>query len=134
MYTAADVHGAMGCDQGSFTLVWQRHQLLSGSLPNGRMSRVSLQLEARSRTFHFVCIYILNYKFMSKYIETLFFGINTFHHSVLCELRVRPSFCVNKKITPQLHDINTFLHNALCKLSGRTSYCLIKKSHTTTIA
>ena len=41
---AADVHGAMGCDQKSFTVVRRRHQLLSGSLPNGRLSRFSRRL------------------------------------------------------------------------------------------
>ena len=30
------VHGSMGCHQESFTGVWRLHQLLSGSLPNGR--------------------------------------------------------------------------------------------------
>ena len=33
-----------GRDQESFTLVWWWHQLLSGSLANGRLSRVSLRL------------------------------------------------------------------------------------------
>ena len=39
-YAAADVHGAMGCDQKSFTstLVRRWHQPLSGSLPNSRVS------------------------------------------------------------------------------------------------
>ena len=44
---ATNVHAAvhsMGCDQESFTLVWRWHQLLSGSLPNGRVSRVSRRL------------------------------------------------------------------------------------------
>ena len=31
------VHGFMCCDQESFTLVWRQHQLLSGSLHNGRL-------------------------------------------------------------------------------------------------
>ena len=37
-YAAANAHGAMGCDQkSSIILVWRLHQLLSGSLPNGRL-------------------------------------------------------------------------------------------------
>ena len=43
-YAAADVHGAMGCGQKSFTLVWRWQQLLSGSQPNGCLSQVSCQL------------------------------------------------------------------------------------------
>ena len=37
----------------SFTLVWRWHQLLSGSLPNGRLSQVPRRLSAWSRTSHF---------------------------------------------------------------------------------
>ena len=37
------VHGAMGCDQESFKLVWRCHQLLSGFLAKGQLPRVSLQ-------------------------------------------------------------------------------------------
>ena len=40
----ANIHGVMGCDQKSFTLVWLWHQLLSGSLPNGNLSWVSCRL------------------------------------------------------------------------------------------
>ena len=47
------VHWSIGCDQESFTLVWRWHKLLSRSLPNSRLSRVSHRLLARSRTFHF---------------------------------------------------------------------------------
>ena len=43
-YAAADVHGAMGCDQKSFTLVRRWHQFLSGSLPNGCLYQVSHRL------------------------------------------------------------------------------------------
>ena len=32
------VHGSMGCDQVCFTLVWKWQELLSDSLPNGRLS------------------------------------------------------------------------------------------------
>ena len=38
-------------NQKSFKLVWRWHQLLSGFLPNGRLSRVSRRLSARSATF-----------------------------------------------------------------------------------
>ena len=38
------VHGSMGCDQESFSLVWLWHQPLFGSLPNGHLSQVSCQL------------------------------------------------------------------------------------------
>ena len=38
------VRGAMGCDQGRFTLVWWWHQLLSGSLHNILLSRLSRRL------------------------------------------------------------------------------------------
>ena len=41
---AADVHGGMDYNHKSFTLVLQWHQLLSGSLPNGHLSRVSCRL------------------------------------------------------------------------------------------
>jgi hypothetical protein len=37
------VHGAMGCDQKSFKLVWWCHQVLSGFLANGYLPRVSRQ-------------------------------------------------------------------------------------------
>ena len=37
------VHGAMGCSQKSFKLVWRCHQLLSGFLAKGHLSRVSCQ-------------------------------------------------------------------------------------------
>ena len=33
------VHASMGCDQEGYTLVWGWHQLPSGSLPNGRLSK-----------------------------------------------------------------------------------------------
>ena len=46
-YAAADVHGAMACDQKTFTLVWSWLQLLSGSLPKDSLSRVSRWLKAR---------------------------------------------------------------------------------------
>ena len=39
-YAVAEINGAMGSDQRSFTLVWRWHQLLSVSLSNGCMSRV----------------------------------------------------------------------------------------------
>ena len=35
------VHGAMGYKQKSFKLVWRCHQLLTGSLANGHLPRVS---------------------------------------------------------------------------------------------
>ena len=35
----AHVHGSMGCDQESFPLVWQWHQLLSRSQCNGLLSK-----------------------------------------------------------------------------------------------
>ena len=35
------VHGAMGCGQENFQLVWRCHQLLSGFLAKGHFSRVS---------------------------------------------------------------------------------------------
>ena len=37
------VHGAMGCSQKSFKLVWRCHQLLSGFLAKGHYPRVSRQ-------------------------------------------------------------------------------------------
>ena len=37
------VHGAMGCGQKSFKLVWRCHQLLSGFLAKGHLPRVSRQ-------------------------------------------------------------------------------------------
>ena len=49
---AAQSMDPWGYDQESFTGVWRWHQLLSGSLPNGRLSRVSHRLQARQRTFH----------------------------------------------------------------------------------
>ena len=47
-----------------------RHQLLSGSLPYGHLSRVSHQLQARSRTFYLAYIYtyaIFANRFLNKY-------------------------------------------------------------------
>ena len=44
-YAAVDVHGAMGCEQTNFTLVWRWHQLPSGFLPSGRLFRVSRRLD-----------------------------------------------------------------------------------------
>ena len=38
------VHGPVGYDQESFTLMWRWYQLLSGSIPNGRLSWVSRRL------------------------------------------------------------------------------------------
>ena len=35
------VHGAMGCDQNSFKLEFQYHQLFSGFLVKGHLSRLS---------------------------------------------------------------------------------------------
>ena len=54
LYASTDAHGVMGCDEESFIIliVWQWHQLLSGSLPNGRLSQVSCWLLVRPRTFH----------------------------------------------------------------------------------
>ena len=37
------VHGAMGCGQKNFQLVWRCHQLLSGFLAKGHLPRVSRQ-------------------------------------------------------------------------------------------
>ena len=37
------VHGAMGCGQKNFQLVWRSHQLLSGFLAKGHLPRVSRQ-------------------------------------------------------------------------------------------
>jgi len=36
-------HGAIGCGQETFTLVWWFHQLLSGFLVKGNLPRVSRQ-------------------------------------------------------------------------------------------
>ena len=41
--TTAPVHGAMGCSQSSFMLVWRYHQLMSGFLANDHLPRVSRQ-------------------------------------------------------------------------------------------
>ena len=38
------VYGSTGCDNKSFTLVCRWHQLLPGSLPNGRLPRVTCRL------------------------------------------------------------------------------------------
>ena len=45
-YAAANVYGAMGCDQKNFIIlvVWRWHQLLSKSLPNCCLSWVSCRL------------------------------------------------------------------------------------------
>ena len=45
-YDAADAHGSMGCNPKSFTttVVWQWHQPLSSSLPNGHLSWVSCRI------------------------------------------------------------------------------------------
>ena len=45
-HAAANPHGTMGCDQKSFIILvmWWGHQLLSRSLPNGHLSRVSQRL------------------------------------------------------------------------------------------
>ena len=40
---SAAVHGAMGCGQKSFKLVWLCQQLLSGFLAKGHLPRVSRQ-------------------------------------------------------------------------------------------
>ena len=50
------VHGAMGYDEESFIIVWWWHQLLSRSLPNGRLSRVLSWLQPRPRTFHLALV------------------------------------------------------------------------------
>ena len=38
------VHGAMGCDQKSFKLVWRCYQLLPGFLAKGQQNRVGLSI------------------------------------------------------------------------------------------
>ena len=45
-HAAVDDHEATDCDQKSFIILvgWRRHQLLSHSLPNSRLSRVSQRL------------------------------------------------------------------------------------------
>ena len=56
------IHGARSCDQKSFIVlvVWQWHQLLFGSLPNGRLSRVSYKLGQELFTLpSYICRYML---------------------------------------------------------------------------
>ena len=68
--------GSMGCDQESLTRVWRWHQLLFGSLPNGRLSWVSRRLGWEMFPFpsyvymFMVCVVSFNYKPKRKqYIE-----------------------------------------------------------------
>ena len=46
------VHGAMGCGQKSFKLVWWCHQLLSGLLADGHLPRVSRQSCLSAKDIH----------------------------------------------------------------------------------
>ena len=55
----------MGWDQIRFSLVWRWHQLLSGSLPNGRISRVSQWLRLGWELF---IIYIIFFLFIYIYL------------------------------------------------------------------
>ena len=63
-YAAADVHGGM--DQISFTIVWRRHQVLSGSLPYSRLSPVLHQLLTRPRTFHLAFVEAVHMEAMAR--------------------------------------------------------------------
>ena len=62
------VHGAMSCDQESFIIlvVWQWHQLLSRSLPNGCLSWVSRRLGRELFTLPLYAYFLLIDKELCK--------------------------------------------------------------------
>ena len=69
------VHGAMGCGQWSFKLVWRCHQLLSGFLAKGHLPRVSSQSRRWTETLVSCacvvsCIWGLAYLIVPLFIYT----------------------------------------------------------------
>ena len=67
-------HGSMGCDKKNFIIliVWRWHQLLSGSLPNGRLSRVSRTLGQKLFRPPLYVLGFLSFKILKAFLLLIF--------------------------------------------------------------